>query len=148
MAGPLPHPGGLEFPLPSNSAGFGAKHIPKLPLLLLLSRLCLGLTRWRGAKLALSHSASWPITPATCPWVLPGAEQGLWRGVALGALPACPGPSWGTSRGAPVIPLSTWQDLTLLRSQLWGWSPEGASLSKALPASGSGAALGMCPCPA
>lgn len=81
MAGPLPHPGGLEFALPSNSAGFGAKHIPKLPLLLLLSRLCLGLTCWRGAKLAVSHSASWPITPATCPWVLPGAEQGLGGGV-------------------------------------------------------------------
>ena len=76
-AGPLPHPAGQEFALLSNSAGFRAKRTPKLPLFPLLSGLCFGLACSRGAKLPLSHSACWPVAPATCPWVLLGAEQGL-----------------------------------------------------------------------
>lgn len=87
MAGPLPRLPGLEFAFLSNSVGFGAKHIPMLRLLPLLSGLCLGLARWRGPKHALSPSACWPITPATCPWGLPGAEQGL-GGLSVLCLPA------------------------------------------------------------
>lgn len=75
-AGPLPRPAGQEFALPNNSTEFGAKLILKLPLFPLLSGLCLGLACLRGAKL-LSCSVCWPITPAMCPWVLLGAEQGL-----------------------------------------------------------------------
>ncbi|KAM9612457.1 pyridine nucleotide-disulfide oxidoreductase domain-containing protein 2 isoform 3-T3 [Morphnus guianensis] len=75
-AGPLPHPAGQEFALPSNSAEFRAKLTLKLPLFPLLSGLCFGLACLRGAKL-LSCSVCWPITPAMCPWVLLGAEQGL-----------------------------------------------------------------------
>lgn len=46
MTGPLPYPAEQEFALLSNSSGFKAMLIPKLPLFLLLSGLCLGL--WRG----------------------------------------------------------------------------------------------------
>lgn len=120
--GPLPHPAGQEFALPSNSAGFWAKLSPKLPLLPLLLGLCLGLACLRrGARLPPSRSAWWPVTPATCPWVLPGAEQGL-EG-ALGPPPACPASSWGTGWGAPGILLSTGQDPTLSPSQLISGPP-------------------------
>lgn len=87
MTRPLPHRAEPEFALLSNSAGFRAKLIPKLPLFLLLSGLCSGLACLRGGQTpsvlpCLAHQA-----PATCLWIIPGAKQELGHGGSQA--PAC-----------------------------------------------------------
>lgn len=116
VAGPLPHPAGQEFALPSNSAGLRDKLTPKLPLL--LSVLCLGLACSRGdqappvpQRLLAHHPSHMPLGS---PWSRTGA------GGALRPLSACPALSWGTGWGVAGVPLSTRQDLTLSPSQRWG----------------------------
>lgn len=109
MTGPLPHPAEPEFALLSNSAGFRAKLIPRLPLFLLLSGLCWVLAAQGRAELRPSCRA-WPITPASCLWIIPEAEQEPGEGGSQ----ACPAPSWSTGWGAPGTLLSPRQDLSPL----------------------------------
>lgn len=109
MTGPLPHPAEPEFALLSNSAGFRAKLIPRLPLFLLLSGLCWVLAAQGRAELRPSYRA-WPITPASCLWIIPEAEQEPGEGGSQ----ACPAPSWSTGWGAPGTLLSPRQDLSPL----------------------------------
>lgn len=86
MTRPLPHPTEPEFALLSHSSGFRAKLIPKLPFSCCFQGCALGLPARGGARLPLSCPA-WPITPATCIWIIPGAEQELGEGGSQA--PAC-----------------------------------------------------------
>lgn len=138
MTGPLPHPAELEFALLSNSSGFKAKLIPKLPLLL-LPGLCLGL--WGGQTPSvlpcLAHHPS--HVPLGHPWSTAGAGAGRSQD------PACLlSTVLGYSLGSPWHAAEPRQDVAPSRS--WGSSPA-PQLNRAGSAPRWGSSSSGCPCP-
>lgn len=109
MAGPLPHPAEPEFALRTIVLDSEPSLSPSCPFSCCFQGCAWVLAAQGRAKLRLSCRA-WPITPATCFWIIPEAEQEPGEGGSQ----ACSAPSWSTGWGAPGTLLSPRQDLSPL----------------------------------